>query len=61
MDYPRWRALMEDWDLKLSVDEIAVGWHFCWDWDGLLVGPTMPEKFSCNCIDWENEREKVEP
>jgi hypothetical protein len=33
----------------LTPEEIALGWHFCRDWDGLLVGPGTPELDSCHC------------
>lgn len=40
---------MADDDEKLSDAEIAAGWHFCYDWDGLLVGPGMEELKACCC------------
>lgn len=49
MPYERWKALMENDDLKLTSDELEQGWHFCWDWDGLLVGPGMMELKHCHC------------
>lgn len=36
-------------DDKLHPVEIVQGWHFCWDWDGLLVGPGMGELQTCTC------------
>jgi len=33
----------------LTADELAEGWHFCYDWDELLVGPPMPEYDGCGC------------
>jgi hypothetical protein len=39
----RWIELMEDEQLELTFDELEAGWHWCWEWDGLLVGPGMPE------------------
>lgn len=47
-DY-RWCALMLHDGLQLTEAEIAEGWHFCAEWDGLLVGPEMPEMESCLC------------
>ena len=46
----RWRTLMEDPRVELTEEEIARGWHFCWDWDGLLVGPGMAERDCCSCF-----------
>jgi len=47
----RWRALSEGDDVNgpfLTPEEISEGWHFCWDYDGLLVGPGMAEG-TCTC------------
>lgn len=44
----RYQQLMDDED-PLSDEEIAEGWHFCYDWDGLLVGPGMEETGCCSC------------
>lgn len=33
----------------LTEEEIKEGWHFCPDWDFLLVGPNMPEIQGCVC------------
>lgn len=33
----------------LTQEEIDSGWHFCFDWDGLLIGPGMPEMKICIC------------
>lgn len=41
MDHKRWVELMESDTLKLTEEELALGWHFCWDWDGLLISPDM--------------------
>jgi hypothetical protein len=45
----RWSDLMNDDGLPLTSEEIAEGWHFCYDWDGLLVGPGMKEMECCTC------------
>jgi hypothetical protein len=34
---------------QLSPEEISQGWHFCYDWDGLLIGPGNSKMDSCNC------------
>ena len=33
----------------LTVQEYNAGWHFCPEWDQLLVGPGMEEMKVCNC------------
>ena len=35
----------------LTPEEIEKGWHFCYDWDGMLVGPNTDEAISCGCDD----------
>ena len=35
---------------KLTPQEISEGWHWCYDWDGLLVGPGMDECTHCGCL-----------
>lgn len=47
----RWRELMNSQTAPLTSEEIAEGWHWCWDWDGLLVGPGMGELEACHCED----------
>jgi len=34
----------------LTKEEVKEGWHFCSEWDQLLVGPGMPEKDACICF-----------
>ncbi len=41
---------------QVTNEEYQEGWHFCSDWDLLLVGPGMPEEQVCNCWD---ERRKI--
>jgi hypothetical protein len=45
----RYRALMSDDELRLTDEELREGWHFCDQFDGLLVGPGMPEMETCHC------------
>jgi len=54
MDDGRWQALMgalmSDVVLTLTPDEVALGWHWCPDFDYLLVGPGMEMELSvCKC------------
>lgn len=44
----RWQ-LVFDGERELNALEIKEGWHFCNDWDGLLVGPEMAEYQHCRC------------
>lgn len=46
----RWEILM--WahgELELTKEEFELGWHYCPDWDGLLIGPGMRELECCTC------------
>jgi len=33
----------------LTQNEIDAGWHFCLDYDGMLVGPGMQAQENCTC------------
>lgn len=39
----RYRELWNTPSLSLSKEEIKIGWHWCNEFDGLLVGPGMEE------------------
>lgn len=41
---------MADDTLSLTEDEIAAGWHWCNEFDGLLVGPGCGELHACSCL-----------
>jgi len=47
MKNKRYNELMYDLGAKLTDEEISEGWHFCAEWDGLLIGPGMPGLESC--------------
>ena len=49
MTEERWQALMNDPNGRVTKEELAEGWHWCWDWDDLLVGPGMEEQKFCTC------------
>jgi hypothetical protein len=50
MDNDRWSKVHNSNTEPLTPEEIAEGWHFCLEWDGLLVGPGMDELKYCNCF-----------
>lgn len=56
MEDARWRSLMADEGLTLTEDELKEGWHFCHEWDGLLVGPGMKEGEVCRCFEEHDQR-----
>lgn len=44
----RWQELMDNDDAVLTTEEWEEGWHFCLEFDGLLVGP--------GCVGFEDGR-----
>jgi hypothetical protein len=51
MDDTRYALLMRDDAARLTTEEQRDGWHFCPEWDGLLVGPGMTTELeSCSCF-----------
>ena len=46
MTNARYDELMQDETAHLTADELADDWHFCVEWGGLLVNPSMPEWWS---------------
>ena len=34
---------------SLSPEEISVGWHYCRNWEWVLIGPGNLKMDSCNC------------
>lgn len=52
----RWRELMDDESKQLTPEEREKGWHFCYEFDGLLVGPAEdPEWDCCTCFTEEEK------
>lgn len=46
----KWRELELGDGTGLSQEEIEEGWHFCPEWDYMLIGPGMTLEMSCcNC------------
>lgn len=60
MDDARRNDLAWNADATPTDEEIADGWHYCWDWDGLFIGPGMGEMDSCTC-EGVNKSKHVSP
>lgn len=45
----RYKQLFENLKEKLTKEENDLGWHFCDEFDGLLVGPNCSEWQYCTC------------
>ena len=45
----RYTELNVDQNLKLTDQEKADGWHFCKEWDGMLIHKDWPESKGCIC------------
>lgn len=61
MTRERYEKLMKDDSEKLTTEEIKEGWHFCHEFDGLLVGPEMGELNSCRCFPPDHPVYKTAP
>lgn len=49
MTKKRYNRLMDDLNARLTKEEVVEGWHFCCEWDGLLIGPGMEQEIDCGC------------
>ncbi len=49
MNNERWKELSESSTLPLLPSEIELGWHWCHEFEGLLVGPGSHELHCCHC------------
>ena len=51
MSFERYDFLMDETGpcVQLTEDEVKAGWHFCDEWDGLLVHPDSVEFQHCTC------------
>jgi len=53
MSQERWNYLMQPFDgdenVMLTAEEVANGWHWCDEWDGLLIHADDREFEHCNC------------
>lgn len=61
MTEDRYNQLMSDAEIAhcLTDEESAEGWHFCCDWDYLLIGPGMGELAACSCFEESDPRDKL--
>lgn len=52
MTEERWKELEKNQELTLTEQEIKDGWHFCYEWDGLLVNSndSEGEGAACTCV-----------
>jgi hypothetical protein len=46
---PERHRFLELFGAKLIEEELKQGWHFCPDWDYMLVNKQEPEGECCNC------------
>ena len=49
MSQDRAKELENNHNLELTDEEVALGYHFCYDWDGQLVSPGSHEMHHCGC------------
>lgn len=58
----RYRQMNEPGDLKFTEAELREGWHYCPDWDFLVMraGHPDPGAFdSCSCKCWTEDEIKA--
>ena len=57
MTEQRWQELENDPtdNARLTPSEIEEGWHWCAEFDCLLVGPGMGELRFCSCLPKEHK------
>ena len=56
----RMRFVERNIDAELTPEEIAEGWHFCYDWDGLLVNRYDKEGEGSCCTCFAPDKENHE-
>jgi hypothetical protein len=50
----RYQQLSDDRELPLTEEEFNEGWHFCYEFDGLLVKGDPKDEFCGRaCIEWD--------
>lgn len=49
MTHVRYHQLVGNIELELTDAEIDAGWHFCYDWDGMLIHSSDKEAEVCTC------------
>lgn len=49
MPYNRYHSLQWTEEGSLTQEEIDAGWHWCYEWDDMLIHPNMPEYAHCTC------------
>jgi len=47
------KKILETTDAKLTKQEVEQGYHFCPDWDYMVICPDDPEYEACLCIKTE--------
>jgi hypothetical protein len=49
MTRQRYVELVRNFELKLTEEEMQEGWHFCCDWDGMLIQKGRADGEECTC------------
>lgn len=48
MTRERYTELVQNVGLTLTQDEVKAGWHFCYDWDWMLIHTSWEEFQDCS-------------
>lgn len=49
MTKERYRELETNIQLQLTPEELVEGWHFCLEWDDMLIHKSWKEAEYCSC------------
>lgn len=52
----RYKLLNSEESGSLTAEEMREGWHFCYEWDGLLINPNHKDGETCSCEPWTEEQ-----
>ena len=52
--------LIESNQEDITEEEFEQGWHFCVEWDFMLVGPGMRELECCMCLSARKAKEELD-
>lgn len=56
---PERRSILDkDMSATLTEEELAEGWHFCLDWDQLLIHKSHREFECCSCPWGDKDRDR---
>lgn len=52
---------LEEGESELTSEEIAAGWHFCLEWDFMLINACDPDGEKCDCKIGGDDHSAISP